>query len=102
MWPSEKSVGLRTPLFRVIPWRVMVICCRRFGTICRSYPQGVRIGPTVCPETSVRNHVYSPRNNTEKCRSQLLSGGSFKSRKCGSVIKVKESGVKLKKDLGLL
>jgi hypothetical protein len=41
-------------------------------------------------------------NNTENSSSQLLCGGSFKLRKCGFVTKVKDSGVKLKKGLGLL
>jgi hypothetical protein len=96
MWPSETSVGLRTKLFRVITRRVVVICCRRFGTNYRSHPQGLRIGRICCRETSVRNHVYSLCNNTEKCSSQLLRSGSFKSRKCGFVIELKESGVKVK------
>jgi len=36
-----------------------------------------RIG---CPETSVRNYRYSLRNNPEDRSSQLLRGGSLKSR----------------------
>jgi hypothetical protein len=33
-----------------------------------------------CPETSVRNCHYSLRNKTEERSSQLLRGGSLKSR----------------------
>jgi hypothetical protein len=36
--------------------------------------------PICCPETSVRNHHYTLRNNSEKRSSQLLRGGSLKSR----------------------
>ena len=36
--------------------------------------------PIVCPETSVRNYHYSPRNNPEERGSRLLRGGSLKSR----------------------
>jgi len=38
------------------------------------------MGPIGCPETSVRNSHYSLRNNPEEDGSQLLCGGSLKSR----------------------
>jgi len=38
------------------------------------------MGPIGCPETSVRNYNYSLRNNSEEGGTQLLSGGSLKSR----------------------
>jgi hypothetical protein len=37
------------------------------------------MGPIGCPETSVRNYHYSPRNNPEE-RSSHLRGVSLKSR----------------------
>ena len=40
----------------------------------------LRMGPVVCPETSVRNYHYSLRNNPEERSSQLLRGGSLTSR----------------------
>jgi hypothetical protein len=40
----------------------------------------LRMGPIGCPETSVRNYHYSLRNNPEERSSQLLRGGSLKSR----------------------
>ena len=39
------------------------------------------MGPIGCPETSVRNYHYSPCNDPEERSSQLLRGGSLKSRK---------------------
>jgi hypothetical protein len=39
------------------------------------------MGPIGCPETSVRNCHHSLRNNPEERGSQLLRGGSLKSRK---------------------
>jgi hypothetical protein len=70
-----------TELFWVITQRVLVTPCRRFGTTYRSYlqesslfctveyrtdmlpPWPLKIGPTDCRETSVRNYHYSSRNN---------------------------------------
>ena len=72
-----------------------------FGTTYRSHPRGLRIGPIGYTETSVRNHHYSLRNNPEESSSQLPRGGSFKSRKCGFVTKVKDWGVKEEKDLSI-
>jgi hypothetical protein len=40
----------------------------------------LKMGPIGCPETSVRNHHYSLRNDPEERRSRLLHGGSLKSR----------------------
>ena len=42
----------------------------------------LRMGSIGCPETSVRNYHYSLRNNPEERSSQLLRGGSLKSRIC--------------------
>jgi len=41
-----------------------------------------RMGPIGCPETSVRDYHYSLRNDPEERSSQLLRGGSLKSRIC--------------------
>ena len=38
------------------------------------------MGPTDCPETSVRNYHYSLRKNSEERSSHSLRGGSRKSR----------------------
>ena len=38
------------------------------------------MGPTCCPETSVRNYHYSLRNNPEKRSFRLRRAGSLKSR----------------------
>jgi hypothetical protein len=39
----------------------------------------LKMGPTSCPETSVRNYHCSFRNNPEQYSSHLLRGGSLKS-----------------------
>ena len=39
------------------------------------------------PKTSVMNYHYSLRNNPEECSSQLLHGGSLKSRKEYSLVR---------------
>jgi len=82
---------LRTMDFSVIAQREGVISYRRFGTTYRSHPQGSRIqgvknswplymGRIDCSETSVRNHLYSLRNNPEFHSSQLLRRRILKSR----------------------
>jgi len=38
------------------------------------------MGPIGCPETSLRNFHYSLRNSPEERSSDLLRGGSLKSR----------------------
>jgi len=53
---------------------------RRFRTIYQSHPQGGRMGPIGCSETSVRNYYCSLRNNPEEHSSHLLGGGSLRSR----------------------
>ena len=86
-WMNEcrvTHINLRTALFWVTTQPVVVISYRRFGTICRTYPQGLisrtlRMGPIDCPETTVRNYHYSLRNNPEERSSQLIRGGSLKS-----------------------
>jgi len=80
---------LSTTLFWVITQRLVVIYYRPFGTIHRSQLQGSRflldslplkMGPTGCPETSVRSCHYSLRNNPEERSSHMLHGRSLKSR----------------------
>jgi hypothetical protein len=39
----------------------------------------LKMGPIGCPETSVRNHHYSLRNNPKERSSHLLRDGSLKS-----------------------
>jgi len=41
----------------------------------------LRMGPSVCPKTSLRNYHYSPHNDPEESSSQLLRGGSLKPQK---------------------
>jgi hypothetical protein len=66
MWVSKQVPRTRTKLFWVIMHRVAVISYRRFGTTYRSHPQGSR------------NLL---RYNPEERSSQLLRGGSMKSRR---------------------
>jgi len=71
--------AVRTAFFWVFTQSELVISYRRSGQ---------RIGPvlrvtdrpTGRPETSVRNHRCSLRNNPEELSSQLLHGGSLNSR----------------------
>jgi hypothetical protein len=48
----------------------------------------MRMGPIACSETSVTYYQYSLRNNPEERSSQLLRGGSLKSRKEHSLYRV--------------
>ena len=57
------------------------------GNLLRTFREGLsvpssgtnmKIGPTGCPETSVRNYHYSLRNNPEERSSHVLRGGSLK------------------------
>jgi hypothetical protein len=41
--------------------------------------RGQEAGTTGCPETLVRNYLYSLRNNPEERSSHLVRGGSLKS-----------------------
>ena len=52
-----------------------MISYRRFGTTYGPHPQdsALRMGPIACPETSVRNHHYSLRNNPEECSSRFYT-----------------------------
>ena len=64
---------MRTALFWAIMLLVVVIPYRRFGRTYRSNIQGSRIlkmGPIVCPETSVRNYHCSLRNSPGELSSQ--------------------------------
>jgi len=40
----------------------------------------LKMGPTGCPETSVRNYHYTLRNITDECRSHLFGGTTLKPR----------------------
>jgi hypothetical protein len=55
----------------------------------------VKMGPISCPETSVRNYHYSLRNNPEERSSQLLHGGSLKSRKEYSLVRNVQDAARL-------
>ena len=70
---SLRTWMLRTALFGVNTQWVVVISYRRFGTTCQ-------LGQKGCLEISVRNYHYSLRNDPEERSSQLLRGGSLKSR----------------------
>jgi hypothetical protein len=37
----------------------------------------LKMGPIGCPETSIRNYQYPPRNSPEERHSHLLRGGSY-------------------------
>ena len=58
------------------------------GITCQSHLQGSRIlnpesdGTDRLSKTSVKNYHYLLRNNPDECSSQLLHGGSLKSRVC--------------------
>jgi len=41
----------------------------------------LKMAPTSCPETSVKNYNHTLRNMQEECKSHLLHGGILKSRK---------------------
>ena len=72
---------LRTVLLWSITVRVVVVSYRRCGTTSWSHVQGaLNMGPICCPETSVRNYNYTPRNSPEELISHLLRCGSLKSR----------------------
>ena len=86
---------VRNALFWVITQRVVAITYRRFGTTYRYNFQGgresksfgfcvdsltLKMVPKSGPETSVRNFHCSLRNDPEERSSQLLRGGSLKSR----------------------
>jgi hypothetical protein len=79
-------VSVRTAFLWVIAQRVVLISYRRFGATYRLHSRGSRIQklfrmrPTGCPETSLRNYHYLLRKNPEERSSQLLRGGSLKSR----------------------
>jgi hypothetical protein len=58
---------------------VVAISYQGFGITCQEF-LNLKMGLTSFPETSVRNCYYSLHNNPRKRSSQLLSGGSLKSR----------------------
>jgi len=73
--------GSSLPTFRDMSVPFSGVPCRRFGTTCSIFEGHLKIGPAVCPETSVRNYHHSLRNNPEECGSHLLLSGSLESRK---------------------
>jgi hypothetical protein len=68
---------LRTALFLVITQLEVVIYYRSFGTTYRAMPLKYRFHR--CPETSVINSHFSPRNNPQERSSHVLRGGILKS-----------------------
>ena len=77
---ASTTKQMRTVLFWVITHRVVVLSYWCFGTTYWSHFQDSRIhtgflldswilkmGPIVCPETSVGNYHYSLRNKPEEC-----------------------------------
>jgi len=71
---------LRTALFWVITQRVAGNFLSTFRDNLLVRPLAPRMGPIGCPETSVRHYHHLLRNNPEGRSSQLLSGGSLRSR----------------------
>ena len=76
--PSSRR---ETALFWIITQQVVAISYRRFGTTCRSHLQSSRIqkrswllkmGPIICPETSVRNFHYFLTNIREEGCSHFI------------------------------
>jgi hypothetical protein len=63
-------VSVRTALFWIIPL---------LPTSGVENSRPLKIGPTGCPETSVKYYHYSLRNNPEKRSFRLLRAGSLKS-----------------------
>jgi hypothetical protein len=59
-------VFMRTAHCWVIMQRIAVIPYGRLGTTYRYSRQGLKMGQTGCPETSVRNYRYLLRNNPEE------------------------------------
>ena len=60
-------------LFWGVTQRIVVNICRRFETTYEFHLQGshVKMGPTGCPETLVRNYHYSLRNTPEERNSYM-------------------------------
>ena len=81
---------MRTKLFWAIMQRVVVITYWCFRTTDQSHFQGsniqgswpLQMGPTGCPDTSVRNYYHSLHNRS----SHLLRGGTLKSHKVKHVL----------------
>ena len=80
MKQASAAKQMRTALFWAITMLVVVTPCRRFGRNYRSHLQGLRIlkmGPIVCPETSVRNYhcqlCNSPRQRSSQPRTTSLT-----------------------------
>jgi hypothetical protein len=86
-YATKSIVELRTALFSVVT-QVVAIPYRRFGTSYKSHRQEwvffvswpLKMRPSDCPESSVRNYHHPLHKNPEKRCSHLLSGGNLKSR----------------------
>jgi hypothetical protein len=73
----RREVNEICPLFWDITQRRLVIFYRRFGTTYRSVSSRnyllLEMGPTRCPETSVKNYHTTPPNIAEERRSQNMN-----------------------------
>ena len=65
---------MRTAFFWVIAQRVLIISYRGFGTTYHSHLRrsSLKMGMIGCPETPVRNYLFSLRNNPEERNSQIF------------------------------
>jgi hypothetical protein len=74
-------VSVITQRIVVIPYR---LSGQTIGSILKSeeylYSRPLKLEPTGCPQTLVMNCHYLLRNNPEERNSDLLRGGSLKSR----------------------
>ena len=81
---TQKWLGLRSALFLDFAQRRIVVRCRRFGTTSPSHLKGssssLKMGPTGCPETSVRNYHTPLRNVPNEHKPNLYRRCSLKSR----------------------
>jgi len=82
---SNNDVSENRAILSFSQFYIVVISYRRFGANSGSqlrffYSQTLKTGPIDCPETSLRNHHYSLRNNPVERSSHLPHGGSLKSR----------------------
>jgi hypothetical protein len=74
---SERKRYKAGNLYRTFPYRICVTGCRLSFFSSRTRP--VKMGPILCPETSVNNYHATPRNIPEERRSHQDGGRSLKS-----------------------
>jgi len=55
----------------VLPRAILVTPDERFETTCASHRSPLKMGPIICPETSVRYYHYTLHNIPEERRSQI-------------------------------